>query len=56
MKIFYAAIKERYSRDGYRAHEFTVCESKAEVREFCKQNGYVISGNKVYTEKEWKED
>lgn len=56
MKKFYACIREAYkTNQSYRVEVFTSCETKAEVRELCKQNGYVISG-KVYTEKEWFED
>lgn len=56
MKKFYACIRESYkANNAYYAKVFECCETKAEVRELCKQNGYVISGGKVYTEKEWLE-
>ena len=53
MKTYIACIREKGSKNGYVAHEFTTCSTKAEVRQMCKENGYQISGNKVYTLKEW---
>jgi hypothetical protein len=52
-KIYFACVREKKSKDAYVVNEFTSCETKKEVRELCKENGYVVSGN-VYTKEQWE--